>query len=60
MRDFVCIDALLEAGVYLLFDDSGDGSAWGVCDVVREVIQTRRYELISNNPNYFFRKMNVE
>ena len=60
MQDFVNVDAFLEPGGFILFDDSGDGSSWGVCDVVQEVMQTNRYELISNNPNYFFRKKVVE
>ena len=55
-RDFVNADRFLEKGGFILFDDSGDGSGWEVCDVVREVTASGRYELISHHPNYFFRK----
>ena len=55
-RDFENTDRHLEAGGFLLFDDSGDGSKWEVCRVVQEVISTGRYELIDKSPNYFFRK----
>lgn len=55
-RDFENADRNLEAGGFLLFDDSGDGSKWEVCRVVQEVVSTGRYELIDKSPNYFFRK----
>jgi hypothetical protein len=55
-RDFENADKHLEAGGFLLFDDSGDGTAWEVCRVVREVMLTGRYDLVAKNPNYFFRK----
>lgn len=56
MRDFVNADNYLEAGGFLLFDDSADGSDWEVCKVVREVFRTKRYDLVAKNPNYFFCK----
>jgi hypothetical protein len=55
-RDFENTDRHLEPGGFVLFDDSGDGTDWGVCKVVAEVAASGRYELIANNPNYFFRK----
>lgn len=55
-RDFENADRHLEKGGFILFDDSADGSKWEVCRVVREVMDTGKYELIAKNPNYFFRK----
>ena len=55
-RDFEHCDEFLERGGFVLFDDSADGSGWEVCRVVRDVARSPRYELITHNPNYFFRK----
>jgi hypothetical protein len=55
-RDFEECDAFLERGGFILFDDSGEGSDWGVCRVVDEVKACGRYELVTRNPNYLFRK----
>ncbi|HEX8118763.1 MAG TPA: class I SAM-dependent methyltransferase [Pyrinomonadaceae bacterium] len=55
-RDFEHADEFLERGGFLLFDDSADGSGWEVCEVVREVAASGRYELVIKNPNYFFRR----
>jgi len=55
-RDFEHADEFLEAGGFLLFDDSADGSEWEVCRVVAEVLGSNRYELVVKNPNYLFRK----
>lgn len=55
-RDFENCDAALVPGGFLLFDDSGDDTDWGSRDVAREVAADGRYELITKNPNYFFRK----
>ena len=55
-RDFDNVDKHLQPGGFLLFDDSGDGSGWEVCRVVQEVMRTGRYDLVAQNPNYFFRK----
>ena len=57
-NDFRNTDKYLEPGGFILFDDSGDGSGWEVCRVVREVIETKRYDLVAQNPNYFFQKQN--
>jgi hypothetical protein len=55
-RDFEHTDEFLERGGFILFDDSADGSGWEVCEVVKEVEASGRYELLIKNPNYFFRK----
>lgn len=55
-RDFENCDRFLAKGGFVLFDDSADGSKWEVCRVVQEVLQSGRYDLVANNPNYFFRK----
>ncbi len=55
-RDFENADEFLAPGGFILFDDSADGSGWGVCRVVAEVRKLERYELVIKNPNYLFRK----
>ena len=55
-RDFENCDRDLEPGGFVLFDDSADGSGWGVCIVVKEVLASGRYDLLQKDPNYFFRK----
>lgn len=56
-RDFMNCDRHLEIGGFVLFDDSGDGTGWGACKVVQEVLESGKYELIDNSPNYFFKKL---
>ncbi len=56
-RDFENCDQFLERGGFILFDDSSDGSGWDVCWLMREVLQSGRYELVIKNPNYLFRKL---
>jgi hypothetical protein len=55
-RDFDNCDAHLDRGGFILLDDSGDGTGSEVCRVVQEVKQAGRYEVVSRNPNYMFRK----
>ena len=55
-RDFENTDRALVSGGYVLFDDSGDGTIWGVNQLVREIADDARYQLVSKNPNYLFRK----
>ena len=56
-RDFENTDRALVSGGFILFDDSGDDSVWEeVNQLTREIISGTRYELVSNNPNYLFRK----
>ena len=54
-RDFENADAYLESGGFILFDDSAD-KRFGVRDVMRDVEETGRYELVLQNPNHLFRK----
>ena len=55
-RDFENCDAFLELGGFVLFDDSS-GSFPGVSAVVKNVIKTKKYKIVSKNPNYFFQKI---
>jgi hypothetical protein len=55
-RDFENTNRILVSGGFILFDDSADGSQWGVNRLTREVALGNEYELILKNPNYFFRK----
>jgi hypothetical protein len=56
-RDFENCDKFLEPKGFLLLDDSGDRSEYkGVCKVRDEVFKSGKYDFISKNPNYFFRK----
>ncbi len=55
-RDFENCDEFLVEGGFILFDDSADGSGWEVCKVVEEVVRSDRYELVTKNPNYLFKK----
>lgn len=62
LRDFMNADELLVGGGFVLFNDSGDAAAgpggkpWGSRKVAKEVEASRRYELVSKDPNYLFRK----
>jgi hypothetical protein len=55
-RDFANCDRFLETGGFILFDDSADDSDWEVRHVVREVLESGRYELVMKNPNYLVTK----
>ncbi len=56
-KDFLNVDKFLEVGGFILFDDSADGSDWGVCKVIDEIKAEGRYEVLVNNPNYLLRKL---
>jgi len=56
MRDFRNVDAFLEPGGFILFDDSADDSQWEVNQVVKEILKEGKYELVIKNPNYLLRK----
>jgi hypothetical protein len=56
-KDFLNCDEFLEPGGFILFDDSADYTGWDVCKVVKEIQQSRKYELVVKNPNYFFKKI---
>lgn len=56
-RDFENCNKYLEPNGFLLLDDSGDRSEYrGVCKVRDEVFKSGKYDFITKNPNYFFRK----
>ena len=57
-KDFENIDRHLEAGGFIVFDDSGDDGVWeGQSNrTAREAAGLSRYELIARNPNYCIRK----
>lgn len=55
-RDFENADRCLVRGGFILFDDSADGSHWEVNQLTREIASGHRYDLVSQNPNYLFRK----
>lgn len=55
-RDFENTDRALISGGFVLFDDSSDGSRWGVNRLAREIAGGDQYELVSRNPNYLFCK----
>jgi hypothetical protein len=54
LADFVGCDEFLQGGGFLLFDDSH--TDWGVTGVMRDVKNSRRYELVMRNPNHLFQK----
>ena len=56
-RDFENVDAFLETGGFILFDDSSDGSGWGVCKVIDTIKHNNRYEIVAANPNYLVKKL---
>jgi hypothetical protein len=56
-RDFLNTDRWLERDGFILFDDSGDFSNWEVKEVISEIKQSGRYEVVAANPNYLVRKI---
>jgi hypothetical protein len=55
-REFESVDHWLDAGGFILFDDSADSSPFGLDRLMRDIASSGRYELVQQNPNYFFRK----
>lgn len=55
-RDFEHCHEHLERGGFILFDDSGDASAWEVRQVVSEARASRSYDVAARNPNYLLRR----
>lgn len=55
-RDFGNLDRYLVPGGFVLFDDSANGESFGVCQLVKEVLVSGKYELVARAPNYFFKK----
>jgi hypothetical protein len=54
--DFHNCDSFLEAGGFLLFDDSSVAH-FGVGRLMPEVLKTKKYKLIGKNPNHLFQKI---
>lgn len=55
-KEFESIDAFLEPGGFILFDDSSDSSPFGLNRLMREIAAGGRHELVHQSPNYLFRK----
>jgi len=55
-RDFENVDANLEKGGFILFDDSGKYSGFGVYKVIKEIIGKGEYTVVTKNPNYLMQK----
>ena len=55
-RDFQNCDKHLEAGGFLMLDDTADNEGFESRMVAREICNCDRYEFLTKNPNYFFRK----
>ncbi len=55
-RDFLNVDRYLAPGGYILFDDSADGSPWGVTRVIDEIKRRADYRIVAANPNYLVQK----
>jgi len=56
-RDFENVDANLEKGGFILFDDSSEYSGFEVYRVIKEIISNGRYIVVNNNPNYLIQKL---
>ncbi|MFX0136845.1 MAG: class I SAM-dependent methyltransferase [Candidatus Hodarchaeota archaeon] len=58
-RDFKNCHEFLERGGFILFDDSWDGSPYGIgiSRVIKEIKESGKYKIIIKNPNYFFKKL---
>jgi hypothetical protein len=55
-KEFDSIDPHLDRGGFVLFDDSADGSPFGLNRLMREIAGSGSYELVRQNPNFLFRK----
>jgi Methyltransferase domain len=54
--DFMGIDPYLQAGGFILFDDSADDVGFEVTKLMAEMKRNPAYELVFKTPRYFFRK----
>ena len=59
-RDFLNCDKHLVVDGFLLFDDSSDSSPFGVNQLMKEIVDSGRYELVIKNPHYLFKKTSVD
>lgn len=55
-KEFESVGRCLDPGGFILFNDSSDGSPFGLAGVMREIAASGRYDLVAQNPNYLFRK----
>jgi hypothetical protein len=55
-QDFLNCDRWIEAGGFILFDDS-NSKEFGVWRLMREMEANHRYSLISTRPNHLFQKL---
>ena len=64
LKDFINVDKYLQKNGLIIFDDSGKyhedaiGGKNGVYRVVKECIQTKRYKVLHENPNFLVQKIN--
>ena len=64
LKDFINVDKYLQKNGLIIFDDSGKyhedaiGGKNGVYRVVKECIQTKRYKVLYENPNFLVQKIN--
>lgn len=58
-KDFLNTDKYLIDGGFILFDDSTRSRTdnMGAQRVMQEIIESGRYELVRENPNFFFKKL---
>lgn len=56
-RDLENVLAYLEIGGFVLLDDSLDFNGNGAEQVAKEALKNSQLELVSKNPNYFFRRI---
>jgi hypothetical protein len=59
-RDFEGVDAHLEVGGLILFDDSADFGPFGTTHLMKELAVHPRYEVVAKNPNYLVRKKGLD
>jgi len=56
-RDFLNTDRWLVRGGFVIFDDSSEGSIGEARRVAHEAINTSRYRVVAETPNYFLEKL---
>jgi len=56
-RDFTNTDKYLVRGGFVLLDDSAPGSVGEAPQVAQDIIETGRYAVVAQTPNYLFKKL---
>lgn len=56
-RDFLNTDRFLVKGGFVMLDDSAPGSIGEAHQVALEIIETGRYRVVAETPNYFLQKL---